>query len=160
MKQTDELYGNPGASCGCGEAALEISGRPLFRCYCHCTICQRFNDADFADVTVFRAADVKLVAPSQIAFETLRPPPNVQRGRCRSCGMPAVEQAAVPLLAKITIVPTATLASELRPEPAMHIFYRHRVVDCGDALPRHDGYIGSQFAFARRLMRALSQRKR
>ena len=41
--------------CSCGEVEFTISSKPLFRGYCHCTICQRFNDAPYADITVFTA---------------------------------------------------------------------------------------------------------
>ncbi|MEM9301375.1 MAG: GFA family protein, partial [Pseudomonadota bacterium] len=146
------------ASCGCGAVNLEVRGQPLFRCLCHCTICQRFNAAPFGDVTVFTADDVDVAANAPIDFERLRPPPNVQRGKCRECARPAVEQAVIPFLPDLTIVPTSNLRPADRPDPAMHIFYRHRVADVDDTLPRYDGYLSSQLAFARMLIGALRRR--
>lgn len=49
-----------GGRCSCGSFAFEVTGKPLFRAYCHCTICQKFNNADYSDVTVFYAKNVDL----------------------------------------------------------------------------------------------------
>lgn len=142
-------------SCSCGNAAFNVMGPPLFRILCHCTICQRFNDAPFADVVVYDAASVAKPAPGTVTFDTYKPPPNVQRGKCTRCGKPAVELFEAPLLPKLTIVPSSVHNADAeQPEPIAHIFYDKRVADAHDSLPKHSGFLASQLAFGRYLLSA------
>ena len=143
-------------SCACGATTFATSGAPLFRIICHCTICQRFNDAAYGDVAVFRAKDVAKPAEEMVRYERLRPPPNVQRGSCTSCGGPAIELFHTPLMPKLTMVPVQNFgATEALPEPSAHIFYESRVCDASDDLPKYQGYLRSQLLFGRLLMKSL-----
>ena len=148
------------AACTCGAVDLGVSAPPLFRVICHCTICQRFNDADFADVCVMRAGDVELSSAADVKFETYRPPPNVQRGRCPACDGPAVEIFRAPLFPDLVMIPTGNFKRpDVLPRPAAHLFYEHRVADAHDDLPRYKGYLPSQWAFMSRLFPALFRRR-
>ena len=143
-------------ACACGKTTFTASGSPLFRLICHCSICQRFNDAAYADVAVFRAKDVETPADGLVEYERMRPPPNVQRGSCASCGAPAIELFHSPLMPKLTMVPVQNVgAVETLPEPAAHIFYETRVGDAADELPKYEGYWRSQLLFGRLLMKSL-----
>ncbi|NNE35571.1 MAG: hypothetical protein HKN13_10050 [Rhodothermales bacterium] len=125
-----------------------MDGEPLFRILCHCTICQRFNSAPFADVLVFRDKDVSLPPPNAVNFQTYKPPPNVQRGKCATCAQPAIEIFAAPVLPKLVMIPRAMLRSDAEvPSPIAHIFYDKRVSDAKDAYPKHRGFLRSQLAF-------------
>ena len=147
-------------ACACGATTFAASGEPLFRLICHCSICQRFNDAAFADVAVFRAKDVEPPADGSVRFERMRPPPNVQRGSCASCGAPAIELFRSPLMPKLTMVPVQNVgAIETLPEPRAHIFYETRVSDATDNLPKYEGYWRSQLLFGRLLMKSLAGRR-
>ena len=142
-------------ACSCGATSFEATGTPLFRILCHCTICQRFNDAPFADVIVYRAQDVALPEPGAVNFETYKPPPNVQRGKCASCGQPAVEVFAAPVLPKLVMVPRSMLRPDAKaPKPVAHIFYDKRISDAADELPKHEGFVRSQLAFLKYLRSA------
>lgn len=148
-KQTTE------AACPCGNARLKIHAPPRFRMYCHCTICQRFNQAPFADVLVYRAKDVDLPESDAVEFDTYKPPPNVQRGKCTVCGAAAVETFHAPLLPKLTMVPRAMLPVDAElPKPVGHFFYETRVEDAEDALPQHEGFLPSQWAFFKNYLTA------
>ncbi len=147
-------------ACACGETQFAIGGSPLFRLICHCSICQRFNDAAYADVAVFRAKDVEPPAEDSVRYERMRPPPNVQRGSCASCGAAAIELFHSPLMPKLTMVPVQNVgAIELLPKPSAHIFYESRVCDIEDGLPKYEGYMRSQLLFGRLLMKSLSGRR-
>lgn len=148
---------NP-CSCPCGYAAFEIHGEPLFRMLCHCTICQRFNDAPFADVVVYAARAVGDPAAGAVSYDTYKPPPNVQRGKCAQCGKPAIEKFAAPLLPKLTMVPASVHgAGAALPAPVAHFFYETRTADADDTLPKHSGFLRSQLAFGRYLLRGRRQ---
>ena len=136
--------------CQCGAAAFSVQRPPLMRFICHCTVCQRFNDAPLADMVVLLTKGVVPPPEGTVHFDTYRPPPAVQRGKCASCDKPAVEFMRLPLYPGLTFVPTANFAdAALLPEPCMHVFYEKRVADIDDALPKYQGYMKSQLAFAR-----------
>ncbi|MEC8428744.1 MAG: GFA family protein [Pseudomonadota bacterium] len=139
-------------SCECGAASFKVSAKPLARAYCHCTICQEFNKADYADVSVFLSRDVTLEDPATVAMKSYKKtPPSVQRGKCRKCDKPALEYLDMPLLPGLTIIPSANIAATL-PEPSMHIFYHRRKRDIQDDLPKHSGFLKSQWCFAKQLL--------
>ena len=50
-------------TCSCGTTSFQTLGAPLFRILCHCTLCQQFHEAPFADILVHRAEDVALPLP-------------------------------------------------------------------------------------------------
>lgn len=142
--------------CECGHVHFGISGDPLFRAFCHCTICQEFNRSDFADIVLFRARDVSLPTMDRIKFKSYKQPPIVSRGKCVECGSAAIETLNVPLPSKLCIIPvqTVTPATGL-PDPSFHMFYDRRVADSEDHLPKHAGYFDSQWAFGSALLGAL-----
>lgn len=142
-------------ACSCGTTRFQTAAEPLFRILCHCTICQRFNEAPLADVLVYRAEDVTLPSAGVVEFDTYRPPPNVQRGKCAACGQPAVEVFAAPILPRLVMIPRPMLPlnANIQP-PRAHIFYDKRVTDAHDALPRYEGYVRSQLTFLKYLWSA------
>ena len=144
-----------GGRCSCGHVKFDIRKAPLFRMLCHCTICQQFNDAPFADIVIYDAASVSRPEPGSVRYDTYTPPPNVQRGVCTECGEPAIEQFKLPLLPGLTLVPAAAHIDQTGlPEPLAHVFYDRRVEDADDSLPKHRGYISSQLAFGKYLLAA------
>ena len=141
-------------SCGCG--ATQFTARAaLFRVICHCTICQRFNQAPYADILVFRRDDLLIDSLDTIAFDTYKPPPNVNRGVCNTCAKPALELFEPRFLPKLAMIPGAVhqLAPADTPAVSAHIFYDKRVADVDDELPKFSGFFRSQMAFMRMLMK-------
>ena len=135
-------------TCSCGATSYRTLGMPLVRFFCHCTLCQRFNDAPFADIVVFRAEDVVLPSPGSVIFDTYRPPPNVQRGKCATCGQPAVTVFATRFLPRLVTVPRPMFTSDAElPSPMGHGFYDTRVSDAKDSLPKYEGYFRNLFVF-------------
>lgn len=142
--------------CTCRRVQFRATGKPLFRAYCHCTICQSFNNADFADILVMRSRDVSVKGRESVVFKVHRNPPLLKRGRCSDCGGVAIEEMSIPLLPKLTIIPLQTLDQPTDPPLAQfHMFYHRRDVDVDDALPKHSGYVSSQMRFSRTLLREL-----
>jgi hypothetical protein len=138
--------------CACGKVRFNARGRPILRGFCHCTLCQAFNQAPYADVTLFRARDVDMPDSALVEYKTYRSPPAVQRGRCLACGRPAVEFMRIFPMPKLIIIPTANiLDAALVPKPSLHIFYDRRVAGVADDLPKFNGYWSSQLAFGHKL---------
>ena len=129
---------------------------PKARFRCHCLICQTFNAKPFADVVAVRAKAVVLNNADHISFKKYRPPPNFNRGVCRTCGKPVVEVAGVwPL--KVMFIPASNfeIAAQL-PPVRMDVFYHRRVQDMpADGVPQHSGYYRSEWAIVKMILRGL-----
>lgn len=142
--------------CSCGETKFNVSGQPLLRAFCHCTICQAFNQAPYADITLFRTKDVKTPQEGSVEFKAYRFPPLLQRGKCIFCGKPAIEYLKIFPIPKLIIVPSVNIQDKVFvPEPLIHIFYDTRIADIQDELPKYNGYLKSQLAFGHKLMASL-----
>ena len=146
---------NSSGECPCGQTTFAISAAPLIRLICHCEICQAFNQAEFADVTVFRSSAVVLPSDNPVEFNTYSKMVAVQRGKCSACGEPAIEFFTSKFAPNLTMVPSCNLPAALRPPPKLHIFYHRRVHDAANALPKYSGYLGSQLGQMWHLLPAL-----
>lgn len=147
-------------SCQCGAVRFSIAGSPLFRAYCHCLICQAFNQSDYADITVFYNKDICLEDEDAVVFRAHQQPPLLMRGACKSCGKPAIERLAIPLMPGMTIVPSCNIQGEdLLLTPEAHIFYHRRKADIADDVPKHAGYLNSQFHFGITAVKAMLRRR-
>lgn len=141
--------------CACGHAIFQIKGAPILRGYCHCTICQKYNNAPFGDITVYRAKDVTLPLEASVEYTSYRQPSFLKRGVCVSCRSPAVETLNICSMLKLVIVPTANISnSDHLITPSLHIFYDKRTADIEDGLPKFQGYFASQTGFLKALMKA------
>ena len=145
--------------CSCGATRYRVAAPALFRMYCHCTICQEFTGAAHSALSVFAAAAVTLPPAAAVSFGRYRPPPAINRGKCRACGAPSVEVMDLPLLPKLVFVPTANLAPAQQLAPSAHFFYNRRLQAAADGLPKYGGYWPSQLAFGRLYLQALRRRK-
>lgn len=146
--------------CPCGATQFTVSGTPLVRAICHCTICQSFNASPYADITVFSNGQVDLPSDHPVEFREYRKPPAVQRGKCSVCDKPAIEYLRLPVLPDIVFVPSANFVDQsILPAPSLHIFYASRVADIQNDLPRYKGYWPSQAGFMRHLLKAVLKRR-
>lgn len=143
-------------ACTCGQVQFKMKAKPLFRAHCHCTNCQSFNDANYADIIVLRSRDVSLTGQESIAFENYQKPPLLKRGRCSDCSGVVIEEMNIPLIPSLTIIPAQTLHQTAEmPAPRFHMFYHRRANEIDDDLPKYSGYISSQVRFSTVLLRAL-----
>ncbi len=139
--------------CACGSVQYQLTAMPMFRARCHCHICQEFNQAEYADILIMRAASVTVVGREHIDFKFHRSPPLLSRGNCRSCGGAAVEEMNLPLMPNLTIVPVQTLRNNAGiPDPKFHMFYHRRLQNADDDLPKHSGYLSSQLGFSKAVL--------
>jgi hypothetical protein len=144
-------------ACPCGASRFEVSGRPLVRLLCHCTICQAFNRQPYADVTAFWAGSITLRVGHQIEFKRYRPPPAARRGHCRSCSAPVVEFLRLAPFVQLAFVPSKLFPDQgALPPPALHIFYHRRLGDIADDLPKVSGYWASELAVMKRVLASIA----
>jgi hypothetical protein len=144
-------------ACACGASRLDVSGRPLVRLLCHCTICKSFNRQPYADVTAFWAGSITLRDGHQIEFKRYRLPPAARRGRCRSCSAPVVEFLRLAPFLQLAFVPSKLFPNQSAlPPPALHIFYHRRLADAADDLPKISGYWASELAAMKRIFASSS----
>lgn len=150
------------SQCQCAETKITVSGKPVARAICHCTICQEFNQAPFADITAFYADDVQVPEGSNIEFKTYtKSPTAVPRGKCKQCGNPAIETMDIPGFPKMILIPSNNFDDQsFLPAPALHMFYHRRVADLDDATPKYSSFLSSQLGFVRHLIPALIKHKR
>jgi hypothetical protein len=139
-------------SCLCGATRFGVKGAPIGRFFCHCTICRKVYRKPFADVTYFRAAAVNLPADQPVEFRRYRPPRGVRRAICARCDNPVaafltmVPGVSVAFVSSQNFPPSAEL-----PTPDSHIFYRWRVAEIADAVPKLSGSWSSQSYVARKV---------
>ncbi len=144
-------------ACPCGASRLDVSGRPLVRLFCHCTICQGFNRQPYADVTAFWAGNVTLRSGDQVEFRRYRPRPAARRGKCRSCSAPVVEFLRLAPFVQLAFVPSRLFPDQgALPPPALHIFYHRRLGDIADDLPKVSGYWSSELAVMKRIAASIA----
>jgi hypothetical protein len=142
-------------SCECGACSFKVHTAPKGRFRCHCLICQSYNSGPFADVVAVRGTQVVLENSDNISFKRYRPPPNFDRGLCRTCGKPVVEVAGFGR-SRILFIPVGNfdVGSQL-PSVKMDIFYHRRVRDMHDAVPKYSGYFSSELAVAKMILGGL-----
>jgi hypothetical protein len=118
-------------------------------------ICQAFNGKPFADVIAVRSKDVVLKNAGTISFKKYRPPPNFNRGVCRTCGKPVVEVAGFGPF-KVMFIPASNFEPEARLPPVrFDMFYHRRVLDMPDSVPKYSGYLASELAVGKLIMGGL-----
>jgi len=138
--------------CPCGTTRFEITGEPIIRFHCHCTICQRQYDSPSVDVALFRLDDVQLPADHGIVFVRLKRFGAVDRGRCPRCEKPILATMGEGAKGFGFVAARNFAHPERLPAPEMHVFYNTRVAAVDDDLPKFNNALTSRFAFIRRML--------
>ena len=139
-------------SCSCGAFSFATRKIPSARFVCHCLFCQAFTGQPYSDVSVLASRDVEAEGMERLSYRKYRLPPNLNRGRCRTCDKPAIETMGAWSL-KLMFIPSANFVEQdLLPPVRMHVFYNRRVVDVADDLPKHQHYWPSQFAITKLIL--------
>ena len=138
-------YSTPArASCECGAVKITMHGA-LSRFFCHCSICQRLNQAPFGDPVFLLRWHLDLEDPAQLSWKRYRwMPINLNRGTCRTCGTLILEHLAASPLS--VVIGRTWQDPGLLPPARGHIFYEERGADIDDGLPKRSGYLSSELA--------------
>ncbi|WP_217590188.1 GFA family protein [Burkholderia sp. GbtcB21] len=130
------------ARCLCGAVTVTLRGEPAARANCHCATCRDFYGTPMLSATAW--------PPEQIAVDGTgatfpHPSKSMSRTWCVSCG----EIVSGTNRFGMRVVPNSLTArahgGQLPDDlqPTMHLFYRQRVIDVIDALPKYlDGWDG------------------
>ena len=98
-------------SCSCGSFSFVTRKAPIGRFVCHCLFCQAFTGQPYSDVSVLAARDVTAEGLDRLNYRKYRLPPNLNRGRCKTCDKPAIETiGAWPL--KLAFIPSASFKEQ------------------------------------------------
>ena len=139
--------------CSCGNSQFDIQSQPLLRFICHCTICQDFHQAAYADMVLHLSKSVTVTTPDEINYRCYSFPPIVHRGTCKSCQKPTIEYLKTKVIPDFAIIPAANYtAKEKLPEPSFHVFYHRRRQDMNDDCPKISGYLRSQLAVTKHIL--------
>jgi len=138
--------------CPCKTNQFAITGAPMTRFFCHCTICQEKYQAPYADVVLFPLGGLTLPESHSISFGQYKRFGAIDRGVCTQCHQPAMAKAGEGAKGLAFIAAHNIANPELLPAASMHVFYGTRVADVEDSLPKYRHYLSSQFAFLKLLL--------
>ncbi|MDW3684271.1 GFA family protein [Cupriavidus sp. CV2] len=131
--------------CLCGQVRLRIAGEPVARANCHCQACRDFYATPIFAATAWEPANVVVARGAQHLATYHRATRQLQRQFCPQCGETLFGVNRLGM----SVIPnnlSARACGGVLPDalrPAMHLFYRHRVVEVDDALPKYlDGWDG------------------
>ncbi|KVO37910.1 aldehyde-activating protein [Burkholderia ubonensis] len=128
--------------CLCGAVTVTLQGEPAARANCHCQTCRDFYGTSMLLATAWGSGQLA-VTGANATFA--HPAKAMSRTFCASCGEIVFGTNRLGM----RVVPNSLnarahdgqLPDEL--QPTMHLFYRQRVIDVVDPLPKYlDGWDG------------------
>ena len=139
---------NINLKCQCGFIEYELIKEPFFRFYCHCTICQSSHKADYSDINLSLARDIRFLNENSINYNILMDR-GIPRGSCPKCHQSVLSRMKFPFMPELVFVPSKMYSSKNFLLPSkFHIYYATKVCDVDDNLPKARGHFLSQFLFA------------
>lgn len=130
-------------TCLCGKNTLDLHGEPAARASCHCSSCRSFYATSVFSATAWAAEAVRLSGDGARMFK--HPDKDLTRTFCDQCGDVLFGTNRLGM----RVIPNALMARSTDGRlddalvPTMHLFYRHRVIDIVDDLPKYlDGWDG------------------
>ncbi|GAB3680185.1 GFA family protein [Salinisphaera aquimarina] len=134
---TDNTYD---LSCDCGHVTMRAHGAPELSLYCHCGSCRDMYSVDMLSATGWADDNVELPEESAM-FTYAVPGKQMKRFGCPKCGMIMYgrHKPGIPVIPHGVFRKAngGRLPAELA--PTLHLFYRERVLDVQDDLPKSEG---------------------
>lgn len=139
--------------CSCGRCEVTIEQPPITRFHCHCSICRKLYQSDYADVVVVSPSAMTISAQSDIHYHKYRSFPAVRRGTCKHCHEPVVGT----LMGLLAFVPGRNYRDpQALPELKGRIFADQNIAE--DDIPGACNYWQSQWLASRLIMRGMFSR--
>lgn len=134
------------AACFCGRVQYEVNAEPVDAKLCHCRGCQVLHGAPMQWAAIFHKHQVRFTSgldflryyhSDQDRQERILP----CKVSCHCCGTPIADEGRRMWLAFPTLfnfAPGGSIPEAFK--PTCHIFYRQRVIDIDDDLPKWMGH--------------------
>jgi len=130
-------------TCLCGKTSVELHGEPAARANCHCAACRDFYGTAMLSATAWHADAVR---PTQNSGRIFRHPvKQLSKTFCAECAevMFGTNRLGMRVVPNAIVARTTGGTLDAHLVPTMHLFYRHRVIDIADTLPKFlDGWDG------------------
>jgi len=130
-------------TCLCGATELHLRAQPAARANCHCASCRDFYATAMLSATAWHADDVSLARGTLSHFA--HPSKRLSRAFCAACGetLYGTNRLGMRVIPNAVMARAAGGSLPAALQPSMHLFYRERVIDIDDALPKYlDGWDG------------------
>lgn len=129
--------------CLCGAVNIALNGEPRAKANCHCRSCRDFYGTSMLSATAWLAEQVTVASGRVSTFS--HPTKELSRAFCPDCGETVFGTNRLGMRVVPNSIVARAAGGEL-PEklhPTMHLFYRYRIFDVQDALPKYlDGWDG------------------
>lgn len=132
--------------CLCGAVNIKLNGQPQARANCHCRSCQDFYGTSMLSATAWLAEQVTIASGSVSSFS--HPSKDLSRTFCSGCGETVFGTNRLGMRVLPNTILARAAGGEVPEEmrPTMHLFYRHRIIDIQDELPKYlDGWDGPTY---------------
>ena len=137
--------------CSCGHVEFKSIKKPLVRLCCHCTICQDFNDAAYADIAIYDGAAIEAPPEGRVDYKSYKAKSPILRGKCVKCHDPILEASVKG--PKLWIVPVSAIRDTAQLlKPAAHIYYETRTQDVEDTIPKYNSTFRSNLVMVKHLL--------
>ncbi len=119
------------ARCFCGAVEIEVSGTPAAAGYCHCDDCQAWSAGPINAFSLWPQGSVR-VTKGEANIGTYNKTDRSYRKFCKSCGGHLMTDH--PGIKLVDVY--ANLLQGYKHAPALHVFYKHKMVSVKDGLPK------------------------
>lgn len=134
------------ASCFCNAVQYEVCSDPVDTKMCHCLACQKLHGAPMQWAAIFHKSDVRITQGidqlhfynSELNKQTRTLPCKIS---CAVCGTLVADEGRNMWLAFPSLFDFGqAIEIPIKFKPTCHIFYRMRVIDIDDNLPKWQGH--------------------
>jgi hypothetical protein len=134
--------------CDCESVTFVAEGEPAAKAYCHCGDCREFYSTPILAATAWHKDSLAVTGDDSFISKHKHPHKQLTKFFCVACGdtlfgTNRLGMYVVPNKQLYRALGSAT--DSMRPD--FHLFYRQRVVDIADSLPKYlDGRSSELFA--------------
>jgi len=137
------------AQCWCGNVAFEFHGDPVDAKHCHCRQCQHLHGAPFQWAVIFPKTAVRMVKNIDKSLHFFSTEKRIGehyvpcKVSCDVCRSPIFDEGRNTVLAYPGSFVFEQGHIPLDFQPTAHIFYKERVMEVPDGIPKWSGHKGS-----------------
>jgi predicted GNAT family acetyltransferase len=120
------------AGCFCGAVEVQVTGKPVFAGYCHCSDCQAWSAAPINAFSLWKSDSVR-VTRGESEIGTFHKTENSYRKFCKVCGGHVMTDH--PRMRLVDVY--ANLLEGYTHAPTLHANYASKMVSVNDGLPKY-----------------------